>query len=86
VTYKANAEAIRVATACAYDTALSKLNLPERQVAILVMLDTANRQSLDAISLIPVEGKDGNVALGAIAYISLGSSPSKIDRLDRSRN
>ncbi|WLR95359.1 efflux RND transporter permease subunit [Shinella zoogloeoides] len=86
VTSKAIAEAIRVATAGAYDSALSKLNLPERQVAIRVMLDTASRQSLEAISLIPVEGRNGNVALGAIADISMGSSPSQIDRLDRSRN
>jgi len=86
VTSKAIAEAIRVATAGAYDTALSKLNLPERQVAIRVMLDTASRQSLDAISLIPVDGKESNIALGAIADISIGSSPSQIDRLDRSRN
>lgn len=86
VTSRAIAEAIRVATAGAYDAALSQLNLPERQVPIRVMLDTASRQSLDALSLIPVAGKDGNVALGAIADISLGSSPSQIDRLDRSRN
>lgn len=86
VTSKAIAEAIRVATAGAYDAALSQLNLPERQVPIRVMLDTASRQSLEAISLIPVEGNNGNVALGAIADISLGSSPSQIDRLDRSRN
>ena len=86
VTSKAMAEAIRVATAGAYDTALSKLNLPERQISIRVMLDTKSRQSLDAISLIPVEGSEGNVALGAIADISMGSSPSEIDRLDRSRN
>lgn len=86
VTSKSIAEAIRVATSGAYDTALSKLNLPERQVAIRVMLDPVTRQSLDAISLIPVEGKDANVSLGTIADISVGSSPSQIDRLDRSRN
>ena len=86
VTSKAIAEAIRVATAGAYDTALSKLNLPERQLSIRVMFNTKSRKSLDALSLIPVEGKEGNVALGAIADISIGSSPSEIDRLDRSRN
>ncbi len=86
VTSKAIAEAVRVATSGAYDEALSKLNLPERQVPVRVMLDTVNRRSLDAISLIPVEGRDGNVALGAIADITMGSSPSEIDRLDRSRN
>lgn len=86
VTSKAIAEAVRVATAGAYDAALSQLNLPERQVDIRVMLDTSSRQSLDAISLIPVEGADGNVSLGSIADISMGASPSQIDRLDRSRN
>lgn len=86
VTSQAIADSIRVATAGAYDAALSQLNLPERQVPIRVMLDTSSRQSLDAISLIPVQGTDGNVSLGAIADISLGSSPSEIDRLDRSRN
>ncbi|SCX26327.1 Multidrug transporter MdtB [Agrobacterium sp. DSM 25558] len=86
VTSKSIAEAVRVATSGAYDEALSKLNLPERQVPVRVMLDTVNRQSLDAISLIPVEGRDGNVALGTIADITMGSSPSQIDRLDRSRN
>jgi len=86
VTSQAIAEAIRVATAGAYDAALSQLNLPERQVPVRVMLDTTSRQSLDAISLIPVEGKEGNVSLGAVADISVGSSPSQIDRLDRSRN
>ncbi|MCM2474581.1 efflux RND transporter permease subunit [Rhizobium sp. CG5] len=86
VTSQAIAEAIRVATSGAYDAALSQLNLPERQVPIRVMLDTSSRQSLDAISLIPVEGAEGNVSLGAVADISMGSSPSQIDRLDRSRN
>ncbi|MGI0522865.1 efflux RND transporter permease subunit [Rhizobium giardinii] len=86
VTSQAIAEAVRVATAGAYDAVLSKLNLPERQVPIRVMLDTESRQSLDAISLIPVEGNGGNVSLGAVADISMGSSPSQIDRLDRSRN
>ena len=86
VTSQAIAEAIRVATSGAYDAALSQLNLPERQVPIRVMLDTTSRQSLDAISLIPVEGLEGNVTLGAVADISMGSSPSQIDRLDRSRN
>ena len=86
VTSQAIADAIRVATAGAYAAALSQLNLPERQVPIRVMLDTTSRQSFDAMSLIPIEGKEGNVSLGAVADISMGSSPSEINRLDRSRN
>lgn len=86
ITSQGISDAIRVATSGAYDAALSKLNLPERQVPIRVMLDEGNRQALEQIAAIPVAGNGGNVALGAIAEISLGSSPSQIDRLDRQRN
>ncbi|MGP3698212.1 efflux RND transporter permease subunit [Rhodobacter sp. NSM] len=79
-------DTIRVATAGAYDSALSQLNLPERQVPIRVLLDQSARQSIDEIEMIPVAGTDDNVTLGAIAEVSIGSSPSEINRLDRSRN
>lgn len=86
VTPTAISEAIRVATAGAFDTELAKLNLSERQLPIRVLLAEVNSQSLDRISLIPVTANAGNVTLGTIADISLGSAPSQIDRLDRSRN
>ncbi|QOL80372.1 efflux RND transporter permease subunit [Pseudooceanicola spongiae] len=86
VTSKGISDAIRVATSGAYDSALSQLNLPERQIPIRVTLAQTARQSLDQLKLIPVPGTNGNVTLGAIAEISLGSSPSEINRLDRSRN
>ena len=86
VTSKGISDAIRVATSGAYESALSKLNLPERQIPIRVTLADQARQSLDQIGLIPVKGSGGNVTLGAIAKITLGSSPSEINRLDRSRN
>ncbi len=86
VTSLAISNAIRVATSGAYESSLSQLNLPERQVPIRVTLAEQARQSLEQIKLIPVAGSGGNVTLGAIAEISLGSSPSEINRLDRSRN
>lgn len=86
VTSDAIATAIRVATSGAYDTALSKLNLPERQVPIVVTLDKRQRRSLDAISQIPVAAAKGTVPLGAVAHIGIGSSPSQIHRYDRSRD
>lgn len=86
VTSQAIADTIRVATSGAYDSALSKLNLDTRQVAIRVTLDASVRQSIDQIAMIPVPATGGTVTLGAIADISLGSAPSKINRLDRSRN
>lgn len=66
--------------------ALSQLNLPERQVPIRVTLADQTRQSLDEIRLLPVAGTDGNVTFAAIAEVAMGSSPSEINRLDRSRN
>ena len=86
VTSQGISDAIRVATSGAYDSALSKLNLPERQIPIRVTLDDQSRQSLEQIKQLPVAGVDGNVTLGAIADVSMGSSPSQINRLDRSRN
>jgi len=86
ITSQAISDAIRIATSGAYDGALSQLNLPERQVPIRVMLAETNRQTLELLSLISVSGIDGNVALGTIADISLGSSMSEINRLDRQRN
>ncbi len=86
VSSRAIADAVRVATSGAYSTDLAQLNLPERQIPIRVKLAEENSRTLEQISLIPVIGGSGNVTLGAIADISLGSSPSAIDRLDRKRN
>jgi multidrug efflux pump subunit AcrB len=86
VTSQAIADTIRVATSGAYDSALSKLNLDTRQIAIRVTLDASVRQSIEKIAMIPVPATGGTVTLGSIANISLGSAPSRISRLDRSRN
>lgn len=86
VTSQTIADTIRVATAGAYDSALSNLNLDTRQIAIRVTLDPSVRQSIDKIRMIPVPASGGTVTLGAIADVSLGSAPSEISRLDRSRN
>ena len=86
VTSEALGEAVRMATYGGYSTALPKLNLPERQIAIRVRMDPSVRADLDAIAQLRVQGAQGQVSLGAVADIGLGSGPSQIDRLDRSRN
>ncbi len=86
VTPQSISDTIRVATAGAYDTALSQLNFDTRQVPIVVTLDPSARASIDGIRMIPVPATDGTVTLGAIAEIAMGSAPSEIKRLDRSRN
>ncbi|MES2423271.1 MAG: efflux RND transporter permease subunit [Pseudomonadota bacterium] len=86
VTAASIAETVRVATAGDYDTALTKLNLSERQVPIRVKLPDAVRADLAAIERLTVPGKNGPVLLGNVASISMESGPAQIDRLNRSRN
>jgi multidrug efflux pump subunit AcrB len=86
VTAEALADAVRLATYGDYATALPKLNLPERQIAIRVRMDNAVRADMDAVARLRVQGAQGTVSLGAVADVAMGSGPAQIDRLDRSRN
>ncbi|MBJ7313549.1 efflux RND transporter permease subunit [Rugamonas sp. CCM 8940] len=86
VTAAAIGQTVRVATAGDYDTDLTKMNLPERQVPIRVKLPDAVRADLDAIGRLTVPGKNGPVMLANVASITMESGPAQIDRLNRSRN
>lgn len=86
VTVNQISEAVRVATSGDYSPALAKLNLPQRQLSIRVRFDPDNRSTLDDIAGLRVAGARGSVDLGSIAEIRVGSSPSEISRIDRSRN
>ncbi|UVC15281.1 efflux RND transporter permease subunit [Mesorhizobium onobrychidis] len=86
VTSNAVAEAVRVATGGDYSSALPKLNLPQRQVPIVVQFAPKTRTTLDDIRNIRVAGANGSVDLGSIADLRIGGGPSQIDRIDRMRN
>ncbi len=86
VTALAIADTIRVATVGDFDTALAKLNLPERQVPIVVRLPDSFRTDLEQIKRLPVASNQGEVMLGQVADIEISSGPSVIGRFDRSRN
>ncbi|TAV21877.1 efflux RND transporter permease subunit [Rhizobium ruizarguesonis] len=86
VTSSAIAEAVRVATDGEYSADLPKLNLPQRQVPIVVRFSPETRTKLDDIKNMRVAGTNDNVDLGSIADIRIGGSPSEIDRIDRMRN
>jgi multidrug efflux pump subunit AcrB len=86
VTSEDIAKVVRIATNGDYSSSLSKLNLPERQIAIRVRLEPSVRNSIDALSQLRVTGTKGAVSLGSIATIRIGGSASQIDRLDRYRN
>ena len=86
VTAAAIGETVRVATAGDYDTDLTKMNLPERQVPIRVKLPDSVRADLAAIERLTVPGKNGPVRLANVATVTMESGPAQIDRLNRSRN
>ncbi|MDO8177456.1 MAG: efflux RND transporter permease subunit [Undibacterium sp.] len=86
VSTTAIAETIRIATIGDFDTNLPKLNLPERQLPIVVRFAENARSNLDQLARLSVPGKNGYVMLGQVASLSMGSGPTQIGRMDRSRN
>ena len=86
VTSAAIADTLRVATAGDYDQALAKLNLPDRQLPVVVKLRADARQNLELLSRLVVHGAHGPVMLGSVADLSIESGPAEIDRYDRMRN
>lgn len=86
VTSAAIGETLRIATVGDYDQFLPKLNLEQRQVPILVKLNTAARQDLNTLGKLAVNGTRGPVALEQVAKLQISSGPAVISRYDRSRN
>jgi len=86
VTSASIAETLRVASNGDYEQQLSRLNLPERQLPIVVKLRDEARQDMAQLSRLMVPGTHGPVMLGNIASVSLQSGPMQIDRYDRQRN
>ncbi|MDD4928480.1 MAG: efflux RND transporter permease subunit [Gallionella sp.] len=86
VTTSAIAETLRVATNGDYDQQLAKLNLPDRQLPIVVKLRDDARQDIALLSRLVVPGAHGPVMLGNVARVQLASGPAQIDRYDRQRN
>jgi multidrug efflux pump subunit AcrB len=86
VTTAAIADTLRIATAGDYVQSLSKLNLSQRQVPIVVRLPAEARTDLDLLSRLPVPGARGPVPLSNVANLSIDSGPAEINRYDRQRN
>ncbi|MEW6205004.1 MAG: efflux RND transporter permease subunit [Pseudomonadota bacterium] len=89
VSTAAMGETLRVATVGDYDAALPKLNLPQRQVPIVVRLDDGARKDLSVLERLSVpSSKPGvpSVPLNQVATLGINAGPSVIDRYDRARN
>ena len=80
------ADAARIATSGDVRQRLAKLNLAERQVPIRVQLAGASLTDPALLRQLRVPGARGPVALSAVADITEGSGPARIDRIDRERN
>ena len=86
VTSNAISETLRIATNGDYDFALTKLNLSQRQIPIVVQLNDEARQDQSILERLTVPGAKGPVKLSQVASFSMAGGPSVIDRYDRSRN
>ena len=86
VTSSAISETLRIATNGDYDFALTKLNLSQRQIPIVVQLSDEARQDQSILERLTVPGAKGPVMLAQVASFSMAGGPSVIDRYDRSRN
>ena len=86
VTSTSIGDTLRIATVGDYDAALPKLNLSQRQIPIVVKLDTEARADLDILGRLSVPGAKGPVMLAQVASLEVASGPAVINRYDRSRN
>ncbi|WKU18762.1 efflux RND transporter permease subunit [Advenella alkanexedens] len=80
------ADTLRVATSGDYEVALSKLNVDQRQVPIVVSLQKWVLEDIDFLNELKVPGSQGSVPLSTIADIRLGAGPVVVNRYDRARN
>ena len=86
VTSAAMADTLRIATAGDYDQGLSKLNLSQRQIPVVVKLPPEARADLALIERLAIPGARGPVPLSNVATLSVDSGPAQIDRFNRQRN
>jgi multidrug efflux pump subunit AcrB len=80
------ADAARIATSGDIRQRLAKLNLADRQIPIRVQLAGTSLTDPAVLRQLRVPGSRGPVPLAAVAEISEGSGPARIDRLNRERN
>lgn len=85
VTHEAIADTLRVATLGDYDQYLTKLNLGQRQIPVVVRLTKEAREDVALLSHLTVPGTHGPVMLSNIATIQMSAAVEQINRYDRQR-
>ncbi len=86
VTSAVLAETIRIATSGDYIQNLSKLNLNERQLPIVVKLSDISREQIETVKRLPLPSHNGAVPLENVVAVEFNSRPADITRYDRRRN
>jgi multidrug efflux pump subunit AcrB len=79
-------ETLRIATSGDFSSALSKLNLDDRQVDIRVRFPDDARRDMQTLASLRVLSKNGLIPLDSVSSVSIESGPSQITRFDRRRN
>lgn len=85
VTTEEIGEVVRIATNGDFDAQVGRLNLDNRQLFIRTRMADAARRDLSTLANLRVAGRDGVIALGSVANITIASDLSRIDRYDRRR-
>ena len=81
------AEAVKIASLGDAEANLSKFNLGDRQVSILVTLASQDLAEIDRLALLPVTGSAGiTVPLGSVATLAFGEGPSSISRTQKQQS
>jgi len=80
------AQTASIATIGDIEANLAKFNLVNRQIPIIVQLDSKYEDDISTLKNLRVPTQNGTlIPLTAVADISLGSGPAKIERRDRER-
>jgi HAE1 family hydrophobic/amphiphilic exporter-1 len=86
VSTEAIASTIRVATMGDLNANLMRFSTDHRQIPVRVLLDSAARNDATVIGSLQVpSGNEQIVPLSAVANISLGAGPTRLDRYERQR-
>ncbi|QNM81944.1 efflux RND transporter permease subunit [Sphingomonas sabuli] len=86
VTTTALSQTIRIATIGDIEQNSAKFSLADRQVPIIVSLPISARRDLSVLENLPVPTQSGaSVPLKAVAEISFGSGPSRVQRTNQVR-
>jgi len=80
------ADTLRVATVGDFDELLSKLNLEQRQVPIIVKFSQDIRKDLTKLEQLTVRGDNGPVQLNQVVRIEQRGGPAELTRLNRARS